>query len=66
MSSTSGEEKKYSNRLGLEKSPYLLQHASNPVDWYFIYSLHTNIYIYTDTLLIVMFDINYIVCKFCC
>lgn len=24
----------YRNRLGLEKSPYLLQHASNPVDWY--------------------------------
>src|SRR5512134_72574 len=23
-----------SNRLGAEKSPYLLQHASNPVDWY--------------------------------
>ena len=22
------------NRLGLEKSPYLLQHAHNPVDWY--------------------------------
>lgn len=22
------------NRLGEEKSPYLLQHASNPVDWY--------------------------------
>ena len=26
------EEKK--NRLALEKSPYLLQHAANPVDWY--------------------------------
>jgi uncharacterized protein len=25
---------KYQNRLKLEKSPYLLQHASNPVDWY--------------------------------
>src|SRR5512134_1917519 len=23
-----------SNRLGAEKSPYLLQHAENPVDWY--------------------------------
>jgi uncharacterized protein YyaL (SSP411 family) len=23
-----------SNRLGLEKSPYLLQHAGNPVDWH--------------------------------
>jgi len=22
------------NRLNNEKSPYLLQHASNPVDWY--------------------------------
>src|SRR5829696_8712010 len=22
------------NRLGKEKSPYLLQHADNPVDWY--------------------------------
>ncbi|NIP34515.1 MAG: DUF255 domain-containing protein, partial [Thermoplasmata archaeon] len=22
------------NRLGGEKSPYLLQHADNPVDWY--------------------------------
>src|SRR5215470_7854710 len=22
------------NRLGLERSPYLLQHAHNPVDWY--------------------------------
>ena len=22
------------NRLALEKSPYLLQHADNPVDWY--------------------------------
>ncbi|OGC75121.1 MAG: thioredoxin [candidate division Zixibacteria bacterium RBG_16_40_9] len=25
---------KYSNRLANEKSPYLLQHANNPVDWY--------------------------------
>ncbi len=24
----------YSNRLAKEKSPYLLQHANNPVDWY--------------------------------
>ncbi|MEA1928314.1 MAG: DUF255 domain-containing protein, partial [Candidatus Auribacterota bacterium] len=24
----------YSNRLRFEKSPYLLQHAENPVDWY--------------------------------
>lgn len=27
-------EKKYSNRLKDQKSPYLLQHANNPVDWY--------------------------------
>jgi uncharacterized protein len=25
---------KFFNRLQLEKSPYLLQHATNPVDWY--------------------------------
>ncbi|RYD34678.1 MAG: thioredoxin domain-containing protein, partial [Verrucomicrobiaceae bacterium] len=25
---------KHTNRLALEKSPYLLQHAHNPVDWY--------------------------------
>lgn len=25
---------KYHNRLKFEKSPYLLQHADNPVDWY--------------------------------
>ncbi|MFP6815042.1 MAG: DUF255 domain-containing protein, partial [Pseudomonadales bacterium] len=24
----------YTNRLILEESPYLLQHAHNPVDWY--------------------------------
>eukprot|EP00817_Percolomonadidae_sp_ATCC50343_P003700 CAMPEP_0117425126 /NCGR_PEP_ID=MMETSP0758-20121206/5436_1 /TAXON_ID=63605 /ORGANISM="Percolomonas cosmopolitus, Strain AE-1 (ATCC 50343)" /LENGTH=737 /DNA_ID=CAMNT_0005209375 /DNA_START=145 /DNA_END=2358 /DNA_ORIENTATION=- len=28
------EEYKYTNRLAKEKSPYLLQHAHNPVDWY--------------------------------
>jgi len=27
-------KKKYQNRLINEKSPYLLQHADNPVDWY--------------------------------
>ncbi len=27
-------EKKFTNRLTHEKSPYLLQHADNPVDWY--------------------------------
>ncbi len=26
---------KYTNRLINETSPYLLQHAHNPVDWYF-------------------------------
>jgi hypothetical protein len=25
---------KYTNRLFLESSPYLLQHAHNPVNWY--------------------------------
>ncbi|HEU5247887.1 MAG TPA: thioredoxin domain-containing protein [Candidatus Udaeobacter sp.] len=29
-----GGEEKYTNRLIHEKSPYLLQHAHNPVDWY--------------------------------
>ena len=28
------KEMKHSNRLKDEKSPYLLQHADNPVDWY--------------------------------
>jgi uncharacterized protein YyaL (SSP411 family) len=28
------ETPKYTNRLILENSPYLLQHAHNPVDWY--------------------------------
>lgn len=28
------EEQKYTNRLISEKSPYLLQHAHNPVNWY--------------------------------
>jgi uncharacterized protein YyaL (SSP411 family) len=28
------EEKKHTNRLAHESSPYLLQHAHNPVDWY--------------------------------
>jgi uncharacterized protein YyaL (SSP411 family) len=27
-------ESKYTNRLLHETSPYLLQHAHNPVDWY--------------------------------
>src|SRR4051812_42047698 len=29
-----GMEPKHTNRLAREKSPYLLQHAHNPVDWY--------------------------------
>ena len=29
-----GMSNKVSNRLALEKSPYLLQHSTNPVDWY--------------------------------
>ncbi|MBM4240661.1 MAG: thioredoxin domain-containing protein [Euryarchaeota archaeon] len=28
------KDKKYKNHLNGEKSPYLLQHADNPVDWY--------------------------------
>lgn len=27
-------ESEKTNRLSLERSPYLLQHATNPVDWY--------------------------------
>ena len=30
----SGTDLKIRNRLAMEKSPYLLQHAENPVDWY--------------------------------
>src|SRR6516165_6635958 len=30
----SGENPRYTNHLINEKSPYLLQHAHNPVDWY--------------------------------
>jgi len=30
----SDEKPKFTNRLAKEKSPYLLQHAHNPVDWY--------------------------------
>eukprot|EP00897_Mesotaenium_endlicherianum_P005162 jgi/Mesen1/4674/ME000241S03713 len=29
-----GVENKHTNRLASEESPYLLQHAHNPVDWY--------------------------------
>src|SRR5262249_15175952 len=31
---TEGAVEEYTNRLIHEKSPYLLQHAHNPVDWY--------------------------------
>ena len=31
---TKGEKFMHTNRLIHEKSPYLLQHAHNPVDWY--------------------------------
>jgi uncharacterized protein YyaL (SSP411 family) len=31
---TNSDIKKHENRLAHEKSPYLLQHANNPVDWY--------------------------------
>lgn len=34
MSSQSEPDRPYTNRLIHEKSPYLLQHAHNPVDWY--------------------------------
>ncbi|XP_043513110.1 spermatogenesis-associated protein 20 isoform X1 [Frieseomelitta varia] len=37
MASSSNDENvrmQEKNRLSLEKSPYLLQHATNPVDWY--------------------------------
>lgn len=32
--STSSPTPSFTNRLAKEKSPYLLQHAHNPVDWY--------------------------------
>jgi len=31
---TEGQPARFTNRLIQEKSPYLLQHAHNPVDWY--------------------------------
>ncbi|HAP31902.1 MAG TPA: thioredoxin domain-containing protein, partial [Firmicutes bacterium] len=34
MALTHGENNRPANRLMREKSPYLLQHAFNPVDWY--------------------------------
>ncbi|KAF6251179.1 hypothetical protein COO60DRAFT_666116 [Scenedesmus sp. NREL 46B-D3] len=33
-SQAAGAEHKYTNRLAKEQSPYLLQHAHNPVEWY--------------------------------
>ena len=33
-SKTMAKETKHQNRLADSQSPYLLQHASNPVDWY--------------------------------
>ena len=32
--SAKGGGEKHTNRLAKESSPYLLQHAHNPVDWY--------------------------------
>jgi len=34
MSLNQAKEKKAVNHLADEKSPYLIQHAENPVDWY--------------------------------
>ncbi|CAH1795622.1 unnamed protein product [Owenia fusiformis] len=34
MATSSGDQARGTNRLAMEKSPYLLQHANNPVDWY--------------------------------
>ncbi|GEO26956.1 hypothetical protein AAC03nite_27410 [Alicyclobacillus acidoterrestris] len=34
MKPNNNGQHKYTNRLIYEKSPYLLQHAHNPVDWY--------------------------------
>src|SRR4051812_9558270 len=34
IATCNAEEPKHTNRLAKEKSPYLLQHAHNPVDWY--------------------------------
>ena len=34
LNSLAGQENPVKNRLAREKSPYLLQHADNPVDWY--------------------------------
>ncbi|KAL5018576.1 hypothetical protein ScPMuIL_004298 [Solemya velum] len=34
VGATSNTMSKHENRLAKEKSPYLLQHANNPIDWY--------------------------------
>ncbi len=34
MNTAQASEHAHQNRLGSEQSPYLLQHADNPVDWY--------------------------------
>ncbi|KAJ6808659.1 spermatogenesis-associated protein 20 [Iris pallida] len=34
MAGSSGPSQRHTNRLASEHSPYLLQHAHNPVDWY--------------------------------
>ena len=34
MTSSQSQHVEYSNHLANESSPYLLQHAKNPVDWY--------------------------------
>lgn len=34
MKDTTEKHMKFTNRLINEKSPYLLQHAYNPVDWF--------------------------------
>src|SRR6266700_3191545 len=34
MANSSSQQHKHTNRLSNETSPYLLQHAGNPVDWY--------------------------------
>ena len=34
MQADAGGKPRHTNRLVKERSPYLLQHAHNPVDWY--------------------------------
>jgi len=42
------------NRLALEKSPYLLQHATNPVDWYEIVYLKSFAFLGNNLYLIIL------------